>query len=133
MRGHMDTCRNIKMGNLEESSSVSHAWGLGCEDRGYLSIAVWCDMLQAWEGSIWGRWFSAELSNPSDLSLLHLMLSKFLYCKNCKLCIIYDSLVILDTCTPFRLVITSIESSLQCTSSVLSPAEHFDSSQAIFV
>ncbi len=37
----LDTCGKIKMGNLEESSSVSHAWGLGCEDRGYLSIAVW--------------------------------------------------------------------------------------------
>lgn len=87
-----------------------------------------CDVLQAWEGGVRGRWFGAELSNPSDSSPQHLMLSKLLYCKNCKLCIIHDSLVILDTCTPFILLITSIESSLECTSSVLSPAEHCDSS-----
>lgn len=75
-----------------------------------------CDVLQAGEGGVWGRWFSEELSNPLDSSPLHLMLSKLLYCKNCKLRIIHDSLVILDTCVPFRLLITTIESSLECTS-----------------
>ncbi len=41
-----------------------------------------CDVLQAWEGGVRGRWFGVELSKPSDSSPQHLMLSKLLYCKN---------------------------------------------------
>lgn len=49
------------MGNLEESSSVSQAWGIGYEDRGYLSVM--------------SRWFAADFSSASHL---HLILPKSL-------------------------------------------------------
>lgn len=84
-----------------------------------------CDVLQAWKGGIWSRWFSMKHSNLSHSSPLHLMLSKILYCKNCKLCLIHDSLVILDTCVSLRLLITTIESSSECTSRVFSPSPPF--------